>query len=794
MLERTEIFIRRLRRYLSRSQLHIKLLGLSRVDPSNDGRGLVLIQIDALSKVELKNALSAGRMPFLRNLIAAQGYELHSHYSGMPCSTASVQAELFYGVKSGVPAFSFFDRQTNRIFTMFNPRDALEIEQRLEKQGKPLLTDGSAYSDIYSGGAQEAHFCISNLGLGGILKNRYPLGFVILMTLHLYSLIRTGFLLIVETVLAVVDCIRGLISGQDLWKEMKFVPSRVAMCILLRELITIGAKIDVARGTPIIHLNFMGYHEQSHRRGPRSRFARWTLRGIDDAIKRIWRAAHRSAVRDYDVWLYSDHGQVETVPYEKKFGKNIHQAVAEVLDQSLAFSEKRHHTRKIGFLARIGLRTSKFFKKSFPLDSNDGPDKSLVRALGPTGHIYLREKIGHEEKDRLAHNLISNAHVPMVASLNEAQGVQIWTRNNTFNFPEQAHRVFDHTAPFFKEMTKDFITACRQHNAGDVIIYGWQGDAKEYYTFAMENGSHGGLTREETEGFILVPKETALVDSGKGYARPLDVRARAFELLGKETGQARGKLSRSLPTKDTLRIITYNVHGCVGMDGRLSSRRIAKVISQYEPDIVALQELDVGRARSGGHDQAMLIAEILNMDHHFHASMQIAEEKFGDAILSSYPMTLIKQDRLSRQPRFSFLEPRGALWVEIDFHGTSIQIINTHLGLNKRERLLHTRELLGEGWMQNSQCKSPVILCGDFNALPGSKVLSLFQNELVNVQKQAGRIMHRNTWFGRFPFACLDYIFIGPDFEVTDVQIGDSWLARVASDHRPLVTEIKIKH
>jgi endonuclease/exonuclease/phosphatase family metal-dependent hydrolase len=793
MLERTEIFIRRLRRYFSRSQLHIKLLGLSRAEPSSDGRGLVLIQIDALSNVELKNALSGGRMPFLRNLIVAQGYELYSHYSGMPCSTASVQAELFYGVKSGVPAFSFFDQQTNRVFTMFNPRDALEIEQRLEKQGKPLLTDGSAYSDIYSGGAQEAHFCISNLGLGGILKNRYPVGFVILVTLHIYSLIRTGFLLIVETVLAVVDCIRGLISGQDLWKELKFVPSRVAMCILLRELITIGAKIDVARGMPIIHLNFMGYHEQSHRRGPRSRFACWTLRGIDDAIKRIWKAAHGSIVRDYDVWLYSDHGQVETVPYEKKFGKNIHQAVAEVLDQSLAFSEKHHHTKKLGFLARIGLRRLKFFEKSFPVDSNDGPDKSLVRALGPMGHIYLREKIGPEEKERFAHNLINNAHVPIVASLNEDQGVQIWTRNNTFNLPEQANEVFDHTAPFFEEMTRDFITACRQPNAGDVIIYGWQGDAKDYYTFAMENGSHGGFTRDETEGFVLVPKETALVDSGKGYARPLDVRARAIELLGNKTGQERGKLFRSLPVKNTLRIMTYNVHGCVGMDGRLSSRRIAKVISQYEPDIVALQELDVGRARSGGYDQAMLMAEILNMDHHFHASMQMAEERFGDAILSSYPMRLVKQGRLSRQSRFSFLEPRGVLWVEIDFHGTSIQIINTHLGLNKRERLVHTKELLGEGWLQNSQCKGPVILCGDFNALPGSKVLNLFQNQLVNVQKKAGRIIHRSTWFGRFPFACLDYIFVGPDFDVTEVQIGDSWLARLASDHRPLVTEIKIK-
>jgi len=793
MLERTEIFLRRLRRYFSRSQWHIKLLGLSKAEPSGDKRGLVLIQIDALSKKELQSALSKGRMPFLKDLRDKQGYELHSHYSGMPCSTASVQGELFYGVKSGVPAFTFFDRQTDRVFTMFNPSDALEIEQRLENLGKPLLVEGSAYSDIYSGGAQEAYFCIANLGLGGILKNRHPLGFIILMTLHLYSLIRTGILFIIESGLAVVDCMKGLTRGKDLWKELKFVPSRVAMCILLRELITIGAKIDVARGMPIIHLNLMGYHEQSHRRGSSSRFAHWTLRGIDDAIKRIWTAAHRTAMRDYDVWLYSDHGQVNTVPYENKFGRSIQHAVADIFERSLAFSGKHHHTKKIGFLARIGLRRPKFFKKFFPPESIQALDETLVRALGPAGHIYLKDAIASEAKERFANDLIRHAHIPVVAIPNGDRPLKVWTKKGQFHLPEQAHEIFDTSAPYFEEMTDDFIRACREPNVGDIIIYGGENSDKEYYTFAMENGSHGGFTREETEGFVLVPKETALVDPQKGYARPLDVRNCAFELLGEETERAQSEWSTSLKTKDTLRIMTYNVHGCVGMDGRLSPRRIAKVIFQYEPDVVALQELDVGRMRSGGHDQAVLIADILNMDHHFHASLHMAEEQFGDAILSAYPIRLIKKARLARESRFASLEPRGVLWVEIDFHGTSIQIMNTHLGLNRKERLLHARELLGEDWLRHSRCKDPVILCGDFNALSSSKVLNLFQNTLINAQRKAGRLRHSSTWFGRFPTVCIDHIFVGSECDVTHVEVGDSWLARLASDHRPLLIEIKMK-
>jgi endonuclease/exonuclease/phosphatase family metal-dependent hydrolase len=68
------------------------------------------------------------------------------------------------------------------------------------------------------------------------------------------------------------------------------------------------------------------------------------------------------------------------------------------------------------------------------------------------------------------------------------------------------------------------------------------------------------------------------------------------------------------------RILTYNVHGCIGTDRRLDVGRIVEVIAAFEPDIVALQELDVGRARSGGVDQAHEIARGLDMACHFNAS------------------------------------------------------------------------------------------------------------------------------------------------------------------------------
>src|SRR3974390_2930226 len=114
-----------------------------------------------------------------------------------------------------------------------------------------------------------------------------------------------------------------------------------------------------------------------------------------------------------------------------------------------------------------------------------------------------------------------------------------------------------------------------------------------------------------------------------------------------------------------VRILTYNVHRCIGADRVLDVGRVAAVIAAQAPDIVALQELDVGRARTGGVDQAHEIAQQLGMAFHFHASLKVEEEQYGDAILTALPERLVKAGPLPGHPRFSRLEPRGAIWVAI---------------------------------------------------------------------------------------------------------------------------------
>src|ERR1700761_7687039 len=108
-----------------------------------------------------------------------------------------------------------------------------------------------------------------------------------------------------------------------------------------------------------------------------------------------------------------------------------------------------------------------------------------------------------------------------------------------------------------------------------------------------------------------------------------------------------------------VRLLTYNVHRCVGTDRRLDVGRIAEVIAAQAPDIVALQEVDVGRARTGGVGQAHRIATRLGTACRFTAALTVEGEQYGDAVLTALPERLIKSGPLPGHPRLPGLEPRG---------------------------------------------------------------------------------------------------------------------------------------
>lgn len=781
MLNFVETFVRTLRHRLSRSELLIKLLGLPKSQDVPSSRGLVLLQIDGLSRRQFERAMARGRLPFLKQLLDKHRYRLDSLYSGMPSSTPAVTAELLYGVKTAVPAFSFYDRATRRVLRMFDPHSAKQIQQRLEKEGEPLLTGGSAYTSIYTGGAAESHLCAASVDWNDLFKLGHPLRILLLFLLNFYSVIRTLVLLVIEFGLAILDGVRGVIAGRDLWKELKFVPSRVGVCILMRELATIGAKMDVTRGVPVTYIDFVGYDEQSHRRGPTSAFAHWSLKGIDNAIERIWKTAQRSPRRDYDVWIFSDHGNEDTRSYVHEHGRTIQEAVAEVLDAAIAPLPDHRG---------IQSKRMRAYTRPGPQESTVESGRVVVTSMGPVGHVYLNEPIDEQQRPSLAQALVERAQIPLVLFPDGPGRARAWTKDGSFSLPQQGGSVLAEDHPFLDEVTEDLIALCHHPDAGDFVISGWSRTGP-CLTFPLEGGSHAGPGPEETHAFLLAPEDIPLPERAEGYPRLLSVRQAALTHLGRNSAEkAVGPVSAV--DGGLLRVLTYNVHTCIGIDGKLSPHRIARVIARYRPDVVALQEVDVGRLRTGHADQADLIARFLEMEYHFHPAMRVEEEAYGDCILSRIPMRLVKAASLPMPPARHFIEPRGALWVALEVAGRTVHLVNTHLGLRAIEKQMQIEALLGQDWIGSNGHAEPFVFCGDFNASPRSNIWKLCTRDLRDAQTEAAAHIPRGTWFGHLPLARIDHIFISPQIEVVRVDVGSDYLSRTASDHRPLFAELRI--
>lgn len=501
--------------------------------------GAVVIQIDGLSHRQVRRALAGNRLPNLRRLVEEDGNLLKPLYSGMPSSTPAVQGELFYGVKSSVPAISFYDRKQKKKLTMLFPGSAGEMAGKLERQGEPLLKGGSSYSNIFTGGADEARYCTQTMTLRSIRHLASSLKLFVIFVVQPAKFFRMAVYAILEVGIALYDFIRGVSKGRNIFKELKFVPTRVFVCILLRELIRTRVKMDVRRGVKIVHATFLGYDEQAHRRGPDSAFAHWTLKGIDDAVADIHRTAQRSECRKYRLIVYADHGQERMVPYEKHAGKPLEEVVGRLVDRAAPGREKQPPETEWGGGRFFDRRTQGMLFKQ--VDSGQpttqtGVDQMKITVLGPFGHIYLFPSIEAGEKARIAEALVKEGKIPLVFFVSNGDVIAV-NRKGRFTLADHAPEVLGADHPFGAQTAEDLARTCRHPNAGDLVISGWTPEGRPI-TFALENGSHGGPGKEETSGFVILPPA---LQGEEPFLRPIDLRRRIFRIFGTEESESDGE-------------------------------------------------------------------------------------------------------------------------------------------------------------------------------------------------------------------------------------------------------------
>lgn len=214
--------------------------------------------------------------------------------------------------------------------------------------------------------------------------------------------------------------------------------------------------------------------------------------------------------------------------------------------------------------------------------------------------------------------------------------------------------------------------------------------------------------------------------------------------------------------------MTWNIHHGEGRDGRIDLARIAALLTSLEPDLIGLQELDRGRARSAGRDQAAELSELIGMELAFHPTIAAGGEEYGLAVASSAPLTSTYEPL----PGSPGGEPRGA--VVAATHGISVLV--THMSRSRgvrRAQAARLAELVGSA-------APPVVLMGDLNQ--GRWGLGALR---AAGMRGRGR---RPTAPAVRPARQIDHVLAGRGARVLTLTTVPS----DASDHLPLVAEVGI--
>lgn len=233
--------------------------------------------------------------------------------------------------------------------------------------------------------------------------------------------------------------------------------------------------------------------------------------------------------------------------------------------------------------------------------------------------------------------------------------------------------------------------------------------------------------------------------------------------------------------KNTIKILSYNIHHGAGIDGTLDLERIAQVIKAANPDIVSLQEVDNQTRRSKGIDQAKELARLTDMQHAYGASMDFAGGKYGNAILTKHTIARAKTIPLPG-------EPRSALCARIKLSGKTVPsgeflFIATHLDTSKAPRIDSVP--LIESLFESSPNR-PAIIAGDFNATPKSPTMAAFGQTWKNATSQENLF----TFPVAKPSKQIDYILSRPA-DRWKVVSSEVLAEAVASDHRPILAELE---
>ncbi len=316
-------------------------LGRSLHEEEGERRAFVIIEIDGLAYDYLRQAVRAGFMPYLSRLIMSRDLRLTRWRCGLPSTTPASQAGILYGNNWDIPGFRWYDKASGESIMCKLPRVVRAIQEQVAAGRAGLLRGGSSYTNMFDGDARLSLFTLSALGRHRVFENVRGFGFLILFGLSPLRLLRVvGLSLWAWLAYVVKRFVAWIRSGPRKSKFTFWGPLlEISNNVIFREVTTFSVMLDIYRGMPAIYAAYTGYDEIAHHFGADSSEALRALRGIDKQIRQIDRIRQLYVERQYDLYILSDHGMTNSVPFPWAYGQTLEEFLAEHTGQEIESGE-----------------------------------------------------------------------------------------------------------------------------------------------------------------------------------------------------------------------------------------------------------------------------------------------------------------------------------------------------------------------------------------------------------------------------------------------------------------------
>src|SRR5581483_11979735 len=461
-------------------------------------RRFLVIQIDGLSRVAMQRGLHNGSLRDLGRLLASGRLVCRDLSVGLPSSTPAFQAAIMYGGRPDIPGFHFFDKRTGRDLHFPHRGVADFVEERHAAGRAGILEDGSCYGCVFTGGAPNALWTFARL------KRLARAGRGVRRTLLCSLLLLWVALKCVGLTAATLGRFLGrvvlsLAAGRPRVRwSLEALMLEIGVSIWARELFTLLVSADLYRGTPAVYVNFLDYDVFAHSYGPYDRLAFRALRGVDRSIQQLARIVRRLPELGYDLYVLSDHGQIETWPFQAKPGEpSLEDVVREAL-------------------------------------GGPAPAPRVV-AAGPNAFVYFTDR-----PEPLVASEIEARHPGALARLSRYPGIGLVLARGP-RVPLSRRLDPSVRDPFARRADRDVVVADLRElmampSAGDIVLYG-TGTPGRPVSFIPERGAHAGPSEEEMQTFICHPPGVRLPAGALTHPRQLYPHFREYRGTAGEGGR-----------------------------------------------------------------------------------------------------------------------------------------------------------------------------------------------------------------------------------------------------------------